>query len=227
MAIRWSKNTIYYGVTALVLAFLVGLAVLNGCKKEQPPAKPEASTAGSTSPATAGGASKDPIQAAKSLFGDSKASLQKAIEEAKTWMPAFEQWQGKIAPDFTLTDLDGNVQKLSNYRGKDVLVVMWSTTTGPCKLEAPELVELRKSVGPEKLAILAISREDPALLKSFATQNQLNYTVMSSAGTTLPAPYGEVQAIPSGFFVDPEGKIKLATTGMLTRVDINKILEAK
>ncbi len=223
----WNKNTIYYGVTALVLAFMVGLAVLNGCKKEQPPAKTEVPAAGSTSPSTTGEASKDPIQAAKSLFGDSKASLQKAIDEAKTWEPTFEQWQGKIAPDFTLTDLDGNVQKLSNYRGKDVLVVMWATWCGPCKLEAPELIELRKSVGPDKLAILAISREDPALLKSFAAQNQLNYTVMSSAGATLPAPYSEVQAIPSGFFIDAEGKIKLSTMGMLPRVDINKILEVK
>jgi len=223
----WNKNTIYYWVTALVLAFMVVLAALNGCRKEQPPAKtdsPAANPAASSQPTDA---SKDPIQAAKSLFGDSKASLQKATEEAKTWKPAFEQWQGKLAPDFTLTDLDGNVQKLSNYRGKDVLVVMWATWCGPCKLEAPELIELRKAVGQDKLAILAISGEDPALLKNFVAQNQLNYTVMSSAGTTLPGPYGEVQNIPSGFFIDPEGKFKLSTMGMLPRVDINKILDAK
>jgi peroxiredoxin len=224
----WSKNSIYYWVTAMVLAFMVGLAVLNGCKKDQPkPVKaesPTASPAASTQPAEA---PKDPIQAAKSLFGDSKASLAKAIEEAKTWEPAFAQWQGKIAPDFTLTDIAGNIQKLSSYRGKNVLVVFWATWCGPCKLEAPELIELRKAVPQDKLAILAISREDPALLKNFATQFQLNYTVMSSAGTTLPSPYADVQNIPSAFFVDPEGKIKLSTMGMLPRADINKILDAK
>lgn len=223
----WNKNTIYYGVTALVLAFMVGLAVLNGCKKEQPPVKTVAPTAGPAASSPTAEAPKDPIQAAKSLFGDSKASLQKAIDEAKTWEPAFEQWQGKIAPDFTLTDIEGNVQKLSSYRGKNVLVVFWATWCGPCKLEAPELIELRKSIPQDKLAILAISREDSALVKSFVAQNQLNYTVMSSAGTTLPSPYGEVRNIPSGFFIDPEGKFKLSTMGMLPRVDINKILDAK
>ncbi|MBN1505753.1 MAG: TlpA family protein disulfide reductase [Sedimentisphaerales bacterium] len=224
----WNRNTIYYWVTSLVLAFMVGLGALNGCRKQPAaPAKTEsskASPAASTQPVDA---SKDPIQAAKSLSGDSKASLQKAIEEAKTWEPAFEQWQGKIAPDITLTDINGNVHKLSNYRGKDVLVVFWATWCGPCKLEAPELIELRKSVSQDKLVMLAISREDPALLKSFAAQNQLNYTVLSCAGTTLPSPYGDVRNIPSAFFVDPEGKIKLATMGMLPRADINKILDAK
>jgi peroxiredoxin len=221
----WNKNAIYYWVTAMVLAFMVGLAVLNGCKKEQPPAT-KSPTAGPASSEIAD-ASKDPIQAAKNLFGDSKASLQKAIEEAKTWEPAFEPWQGKIAPDFTLADIGGTVQKLSNYRGKNVLVVFWATWCGPCKLEAPELIELRKAIAQDKLAILAISREDPALLKNFVAQYQLNYTVLSSAGTTLPSPYGEVQNIPSAFFIDPEGKIKLATMGMLPRADINKILDAK
>ncbi len=222
----WNKNTIYYGVTALVLAFMMGLAVLNGCRKE-PPTKAETPAAkpGASSPTAE--APKDPIQAAKGLFGDSKASLQKAIDEAKTWEPAFDEWQGKIAPDFTLTDIEGNVQKLSSYRGKNVLVVMWATWCGPCKLEAPELIELRKAIPQDKLAILAISREDATLLKNFAAQNQLNYTVMSSAGTTLPSPYGEVHNIPSGFFIDAEGKIKISTMGMLPRVDINKILDAK
>jgi hypothetical protein len=107
----WNKNTIYYWVTALVLAFMVGLAVLNGCRKEQPPAKTEAPTASPATSAQPADAPKDPIQAAKSLFGDSKASLQKAIEEAKTWEPAFEQWQGKLAPDFTLTDIEGNATR--------------------------------------------------------------------------------------------------------------------
>jgi peroxiredoxin len=224
----WSRNAICYWVTALVLAFMVGLAVLNGCRKEQPePAKTDSPTASPASSTATADSAKDPIQAAKSLFGDSKASLQKAIEEAKTWEPTFEQWQGKIAPDFTLTDIEGNVQKLSSYRGKNVLVVMWATWCGPCKLEAPELIELRKAVPQDKLAILAISREDAALLKSFVAQHQLNYTVMSSAGTALPSPYAEVQNIPSGFFIDPEGKIKLATMGMLSRDDINKILDAK
>jgi peroxiredoxin len=225
----WNRRTIWW-VSALVLAFLVGLAVLQGCKKAPTePAKPAQPAAGTEQPAAQGGAAAPgPIEAAKGLFGGTNASLQKAIDEAKTWEPIFTEWQGKMAPDFTLTDIQGNVQTLSSYRGKPVLLIFWATWCPPCKAEAPELVELRKSTPPDKLAILAVSsREGADLVKSFASQYQLNYTVMPGDGTTLPSPYADIEYIPSAFFVDPEGKIKLATRGTLPRADINKILEAK
>jgi peroxiredoxin len=219
----WNSKAIYW-VSALVLAFLVGLAVLNGCKRAQsPPAKSESPT-----PSPGVDAAKDPIQAVKNPFGDSKASLEKAIQEAKTWGPAFDQWRGKIAPDFTLTDIQGNVHKLSDYRGKNVLVLFWATSNATCtRVEMPGLIKLRESVGQDKLAMLAISREDPALIKSFVAQNPVNYTLLSSAGAALPSPYGEVQNVPSAFFVDPEGKIKLATMGTMPQSDAVRVLDSK
>jgi peroxiredoxin len=222
----WNSKTIYW-VSALVLAFLVGLAVLNGCKKAPPTTKEQSPTAGPVSASKAADVAKDPIQAVKNPFGESKGSLEKAIQEAKTWGPVFDPWRGKIAPDFTLTDIQGNVHKLSNYRGKNVLVVFWATSCGPCKLEMPGLVKLRESIGQDKLAILAISREDQALIKSFVAQNPVNYTLLSCAGATLPSPYGEVQNVPSAFFIDAEGKIKLATMGMIPQADAVKVLDAK
>ena len=106
-------------------------------------------------------------------------------------------------------------------QGKDDL---WEVSS---KMEMPGLVELRKAISPDKLVILAISREDPALLKSFVAQNSVNYTVLSSARATLVSPYADVQNIPSAFFIDPEGKIKLATMGMMPQADAVKILDAR
>ncbi|OHB67934.1 MAG: hypothetical protein A2Y76_07765 [Planctomycetes bacterium RBG_13_60_9] len=214
----WNKNTIYW-VTALVLAFLVGLAVLNGCKKE-PATEPAAGPDTSSQPKTD---STDAIEAARGLFGEQKSKLQAVIEQATTWEPILTEWQGKIAPDLILTDIQGTVHTLSSYRGRNVLLVYWATWY---RLQTPELVELRKSVGEDKLAILAISREDSALLKNFAAQNQLNFTVLSSAGASMPSPYADVEVVPSAFVIDPEGKIRLATRGLLPRSDIEKILNA-
>lgn len=216
----WNSRTIYW-VSALIMAFLVGLAVLNGCKKEPAPTKGEAPKANPVSN-TQGAVTNDPIR----LFSD-RASLDKAIQEAKTWGPAFDQWRGKIAPDFTLTDVQGNVHKLSDYRGKNVLIVFWATSNGTCKLEMPGLVKLRESIGPDKMALLAISREDAALIKSFVSQNPVNYTLLSSAGTTLPSPYGDVENVPSAVFIDPEGKVKLCTMGMMPQADAVKVFDAK
>ena len=67
---------------------------------------------------------------------------------------------------------------------------------------------------------------DLPLLKNYVGKNGLNYPVLSIAGATLPSPYADVQDVPSAFFIDPEGRIKLATTGMLLRSDIGKILDA-
>ncbi|MHC4647164.1 MAG: peroxiredoxin family protein [Planctomycetota bacterium] len=148
------------------------------------------------------------------------------VRSARTWQPAYMNWYGRTAPDFTLTDTTGKEHKLSDYQGKNVMLVFWATWCGPCKLEVPHLLELRKTNSEESLAILAISRENPALVKSFAVGWKLNYTVLHDAGR-LPSPYSTVASIPSSFFIDPDGKIKLATAGLLRLNDMKAILQGR
>ncbi|MFZ2148733.1 MAG: redoxin domain-containing protein [Sedimentisphaerales bacterium] len=152
-----------------------------------------------------------------------KASLNDIIKAARTWGPSFTPWYGKPAPDFALTDLDGKEHKLSDYKGKKVLLVFWATWCPPCLREIPGLIELRETVSEDKLAMLAISNERPDLVKRFVAQAKLNYTVLLDQGT-LPSPYNAINAIPSSFFIDTEGKIKLATTGLLSLEEIKAIL---
>ncbi len=215
-----------YAVVALFLVAVLVVSVLNGCKKSTPePAEPGSPN---EAPVTAepANASTDPIEAATSLFREPRASLQNIIKAAKTWQPSFEQWWGKLAPDFTLTDVEGNVHKLSSYRGKDVVVVIWTTWCPTCKLEIPHLKELYKAFDQEKLAILSISNESPALLKEFATKESIPYTVLSGSGP-LPGPFGDVEYIPSSFYIDPEGKFKLAATGLVPTGDAEAIVQAQ
>jgi peroxiredoxin len=211
-------------ITALILAFVLVLGALSGCKKKQPePAEGESAPNDVASPADA---STDPLAAATSLFREPRASLQKVIAAAKTWDASFKEWWGKIAPDFTLTDIEGNVHKLSSYRGKEVVVVFWTTWCPTCTLEIPHLRELRDKLSGENLAILSISNEPPALLKEFAAKQKINYTVLSHSGD-LAAPFGEVQYIPSSFFIDPEGRFKLAARGLVPTGDAEAIVQAK
>ena len=159
-----------------------------------------------------------------------KVSLKDIIQAARTWKPSFTAWYGKPAPDFALTDLDGKEHKLSDYKGKKVLLVFWTTWCPPCRKEIPDLIELRKTVSEDKLAMLAISNEKPDLVKSFVTQANINYTVLIDQGGvkfdqgTLPGPYNAINAIPSSFFIDQEGKIKLATSGLVSLSEIKAIL---
>lgn len=204
------------GISVIMFAVIV---IWTGCKKEPAEQSHSGSTQSEPVAQTTGESAKIDITPST----DPKASLKDIIQAARTWGPAFTSWYGKPAPDFALTDLDGKEHKLSDYKGKKVLLVFWATWCPPCRKEIPDLIELRKTVSEDKLAMLAISNEKPDLVKSFVAQANLNYTVLLDPGT-LPGPYNTINAIPSSFFIDPEGKIKLATSGLVSLSEIKAIL---
>jgi peroxiredoxin len=160
-------------------------------------------------------------------------SLKDLIASRKYWDTAFTSWYGKMAPDFTLTDITGKQHKLSDYRGKDVMLVFWATWCGPCIQEMPHLIELRKTTGEDKLAMLAISYittrppNTTEMVKSVVGRQKINYTVISVDESEVSAPYNQIRGIPCSFFIDPEGKIKLATLGVLSLDTMKAILQAE
>lgn len=152
----------------------------------------------------------------------------------------FPEYIGKPAPELKAKDLDGKDVRLSDYRGRNVLIVFWAMWCGPCKEEIPTLVKLRSTMPEDKLAIIAVSTDraadDPianntlmpeliAALKEFSSDYKINYTVV-----TLPnhmnQPYSAVNALPSNIFVAPDGTLKLATMGLLPPKDIEAIISA-
>ncbi|MGB2806297.1 MAG: TlpA disulfide reductase family protein [Sedimentisphaerales bacterium] len=160
-------------------------------------------------------------------------SLNDVIKFRRGWDTTFKSWYGKMAPDFNLADITGKQHKLSDYRGKDVMLVFWATWCGPCIMEMPSLIELRKTTDEDKLAMLAISYittmppNTTERVKSMVEQRKLNYTVISVDLSSVSAPYNQVRGIPCSIFVDSEGKIKLATVGVLPLDAIKAILQAK
>jgi thiol-disulfide isomerase/thioredoxin len=160
-------------------------------------------------------------------------NLNDVIRFRRGWDTTFTSWYGKMAPDFYLTDINGKRHRLSDYRGKDVMLVFWATWCGPCIMEMPSLIELRKTTDEDKLAMLAISYittmppNTTDRVKSMVQQRKLNYTVISVDVSSLSAPYNQVSGIPCSIFVDPEGKIKLATVGVLPLDAIKAILQAE
>jgi len=147
------------------------------------------------------------------------------IRQARTWAPIFQELYGKKATDFTATDINGKTHRLSDYRGKDVLLIFWATWCAPCLSEIPHLKALRKLVSKDKLAMLAISTEYKYIVERFAKSRNLNYTVVAQK-RRLPQPYISIKSIPSSFFIDPDGRIKLVTEGSLTLGEIKAILVA-
>lgn len=158
-------------------------------------------------------------------------SIKDVIAKAR-WNAVYQPWYGKTAPDFTLTDINGKKHTLSDYRGKDVMLVFWATWCGPCIMEVPHLIAFQTIETKKKIEVLAVSYTsygNPAeRIKAFATQNpRINYTIFAADKSEMPKPYDYIEYIPCSFFIDPQGKIKVATTGMLSLGDMKLILQAR
>lgn len=154
-------------------------------------------------------------------------SYEHFTEPQASWEVTFTSSFGKPAPDFTIEDIEVKTHKLSDYRGRNVVIVFWATWCPACNLEIPHLIELRKTLTEDKLAVLAISYEEPELLKNFVKSKGINYTVASFGGETLPEPFASVVSIPTTFFIDPNGKIKFAALGVMPLPDTKVILNSK
>ena len=137
----------------------------------------------------------------------------------------------KQAPAFTLRDTTGKKVSLSDYKGKAVVVDFWATWCAPCKIEIPWLEKLRDQYASQGLEVLGISEDDldlddqKALLKEkkditdSATKLGINYPVLFD-DKKVAEPYGGVDALPTTFYVDRNGKVVAATIGLVDRDEI-------
>lgn len=133
----------------------------------------------------------------------------------------------KAAPDFTLNDAKSAQVKLSDYKGKVVLVNFWATWCGPCKVEVPWFVELEKKYQDRGFAVLGVSMDDGRLqvVRTFMEEHKVNYRV--AIGTDQVARlYGGVDSLPTTFIIDRDGRIASAHIGLASKSNYeNEILQ--
>jgi thiol-disulfide isomerase/thioredoxin len=129
--------------------------------------------------------------------------------------------KGKVAPDWELNTLDGKPVRLSDYRGKAVLLNFWATWCEPCKIEMPWFVELQKEYAGQGLAIVGVAMEDTKNeeIADFAKKMGVNYTILRGKEAVGQA-YGGVEGLPTTFFIGRDGKLVDQSTGLVSRSEI-------
>ena len=126
---------------------------------------------------------------------------------------------GKLAPDFTLNDLDGQEVSLSGLRGKPVLLNFWATWCGPCRIEMPFLQEIYEKWTDKELVLLAVNlHEDPDKVREFVEGAGFSFPVLLTTGNEVPLSYN-VRNIPATFFIDADGVIRDIKVGAFFGVE--------
>jgi peroxiredoxin len=121
---------------------------------------------------------------------------------------------GDPAPDFTLPDIHGSQHRLSDYRGKVVLLNFWAKWCKPCLAEMPSMESLKIQLKDEPFVILTVSigKEDLESLKKFVEKERYSFTVLYSPDRSLQWRY-RTGAIPTSFVIDKHGTVFSRITG--------------
>ncbi len=140
-----------------------------------------------------------------------KQAFEAAMRGAGAGKNEFERWKGVAAPDLTVTTLDGKTLQLSELKGRRVVVDFWATWCPPCVMEIPHFIKLSSEIPADELVIVGISSEEEDTLRPFVKKKGINYPIASA--DSFPAPYSDVSAIPTTFFIDRKGIIQEVLVG--------------
>lgn len=130
------------------------------------------------------------------------------------------------APDFKLKTTNGKNIRLSDYKGKIVIIDFWATWCAPCRKGIPDLIDLQNEY-KDKVIVIGISLDadtKPDVIP-FIKKYGINYPIAYGNSEVVRA-YGNIQAIPTSFIVDQSGKIVDKHVGLVDKATyVNKIKE--
>jgi peroxiredoxin len=119
--------------------------------------------------------------------------------------------KGEAAPDFELSTLTGETVKLSDYKGKKVILNFWATWCPPCKAEMPLMQNYYTQAKEENVEILAVNltTKDRGLEKveAFVKENNLTFPIPMDTEGEIGSIYQAV-TIPTSYMIDTEGRIQ-------------------
>jgi peroxiredoxin len=139
-------------------------------------------------------------------------------------------WEGKPAPDFKLTGLDGKEVNLSGLSGKVALLYVWFTGCPPCMKEAPGLVTLQQEFSQRGLVVVGANADKELGLgygddirKRYAEEEKINFPVVDWTKES-DAAYGKIAIFPTLFLISPKGEIIRHWVGYVAPGEMRKAL---
>ena len=123
--------------------------------------------------------------------------------------------KGELAPDFELTTLDGETVKLSDYKGKRVMLNFWATWCPPCRAEMPDMQKFQENKDVQVLAVnLTETESDPNNVQKFVDELNLTLTTPMDTESAVSNEYNVV-AYPTTYMIDSNGRIQFIMMGAM------------
>lgn len=132
---------------------------------------------------------------------------------------------GDQAPDFQLVDMDGNVQRLSDYKGQGVFLNFWGTWCKPCAKEMPYIDKQYQVFKDQGVQTIAVNiAESDFKVNSYTKQYGMTFPVVIDRQKNVMERYN-IGPLPTTFLVDPDGKIIRIIQGEMTEQDVANFME--
>lgn len=129
---------------------------------------------------------------------------------------ALAEGPGRMAPSFAVRTLDGKMFKMSEHRGRPVVLDFWATWCAPCRASMPHLARIQERYSADGLVVLGLSVDEqgPAVVKRFAERIRIHFR-LAMADEKLLDQYGPIRQIPTTFFINRRGEVVRRTVGYL------------
>ena len=169
------------------------------------------------------------------LYPDTTRQRQVPPQSAAAGRPAEADSRGSAIarkppdelPDIALPALDGTTQRLTQWKGKPLLINFWATWCEPCRREIPLLKTLHRERAAEGLEIVGIAIDTRDATRKYAQSQGIDYPVLvgEQGGLEAVKAFGMDTVLPFSVFVDGKGRILTLKIGELHRDEAELILD--
>ncbi len=129
--------------------------------------------------------------------------------------------RGALAPDFTLVNLEGENVSLSDFQGQPVMINLWATWCGPCRIEMPTIQSRFEKYRDEGFIVLAVNFDErKADVQAFGDEFGLTFQILLDPGAKVQKLY-RTRSYPTSFFVDRKGVIQVQHIGVMTEGNLD------
>jgi cytochrome c biogenesis protein CcmG/thiol:disulfide interchange protein DsbE len=130
---------------------------------------------------------------------------------------------GEVAPDFTLTLMDGSKVSLSDLKGQVIVLNFWATWCGPCRNELPLLNAYYSIQKPAGLTVFAVEDQDEASVPLYKLKPFLAKLTMPSA-RRIKGDYAPLEGFPTNYVIDRAGVVRYAKAAAFDLDALNAVL---